>query len=735
MSSALAEIARLDSTRSSLLLEVLQQQASAITTLTSQVAELSGWREVADEDIAALRAEVRELRTTSTGVSTGSAAGTPSIVIRSATGALAARRRLQGATATPNGDESASSILGSAEGFVIELINSRSSDAPLGSPACAFALPRENNSSTCLPADVSASPPSHPSPFTPDSEALREASPSAVKVACEPTLAGVDAPPPVSLAESFGSGRPASEANQAVETRWPGTPHQTIRTRRPASRGGGRSFVSAKPQPLLRPRSLGGSSPSTPQAVTPASYSSTTTSPSAAKVPDESTTPQPPLPQPCASSTADRSALSARLVAARPAAAGTGPLCAAESLGSGDGPVTCCLALSADGQCLVSGCEDGSLHLWTRGRAGDSNWGHALTMMAGPENDGGDRAVNALALRGTLLLTASGNGAVWAWRAGLLDEEPEDGDDEPDGELYPLRSFQQPPGAGDDVAGVQCVALPPEGKPPGTAPRHSGGARATAAESAESAEWALPRAFAVSGGQDNSLCVWDTETGELLQHEVFKAWVMAVSIGYAPDGRPLVLSASADGECVVWQARRHVGQLAHLSGSEPPLERCRVLHARPKGRLVRTVRAAKLSADGAHAALGFDDGTLLVWDGLAGREVDRRSRGSGAGEKPYATKLPPSEGGSAAAVGALEWRGGEIGGDAKAELVVGAESGEVMRWTAEAAPAEDACTFQCAQVVPPGSRGEVYALACARTGEVLAGTADGKIHCLRSCSP
>ena len=111
--------------------------------------------------------------------------------------------------------------------------------------------------------------------------------------------------------------------------------------------------------------------------------------------------------------------------------------------------------------------------------------------------------------------------------------------------------------------GIQALALPPlvAGSAAATpaapaAPRggHVAGGRAPATRGPADDAWALPASWAVSGSVDGSMCVWETNGGECLQRESHKATVMAVSTALSADrGRPLVLSASADGECILWQ--------------------------------------------------------------------------------------------------------------------------------------------------------------------------------------
>ena len=109
------------------------------------------------------------------------------------------------------------------------------------------------------------------------------------------------------------------------------------------------------------------------------------------------------------------------------------------------------IALSDDGYTMVSCTDTGWLQLWSRG--GD-NTGWAICQR--------ERAckseVNALALRGGLLLTAAADGRLRAWR---LDG----GGKKAAPFLFNLRTLQEPPRGAPGVAegehGLMCVAMPP----------------------------------------------------------------------------------------------------------------------------------------------------------------------------------------------------------------------------------------------------------------------------------
>jgi hypothetical protein len=261
---------------------------------------------------------------------------------------------------------------------------------------------------------------------------------------------------------------------------------------------------------------------------------------------------------------------------------------------------------------------------------------------------------------------------------------------------------------------------------------------------------------------DGALCVWETQGGECLQREVHRnaSAVMAVSTGISRvDGRPLVMSASADGDVILWQASRHMPELAigvdlRRSFGEGPLEKACLLRARAA---TPQLYCARLSADGAFAAAGFGDGTLLLWDidGLRGPDGSlsvnvngpggslsgcaapcaKRSLaepdGARDGARPGArhgarqgTELLPG-------VGSLEWRGSPASVGRARELTVGSVGGVCSRWTVTPTGTGGAATLMLEQELNLGL-GEIYAVACATSGEVLAATETGNaLQCMR----
>ena len=365
-------------------------------------------------------------------------------------------------------------------------------------------------------------------------------------------------------------------------------------------------------------------------------------------------------------------------------------------------PVSC-IAMSADGRCVVAGLADGRLHLWGRHSRGSSRWVHCVEALASPGDgsDDGAAPVTALALSGNVLLVGVGDGSVRTMRACVdTDGDDSDGGESGEasdggsdasvgsgtpfviGELFPLRCFAERCAVvGGMQTGVQCVAIAPP------SPRSS----ATTVDDDEKEdeedgrEWALPAQWAASGGQDHAFCAWHPGTGELLHRERRRGWIMAVSIGKLPaTGRPALLVGVANGECALW--------LGGAAG-DAPLSRAVTLQRAKSER--GEVFAARLAADASWAVCGTSLGLLQVWHRDA---TEATAEGGGqaewqtvawrgvANEEPHPEPRQQQAPGTtkpAAAISALEWVSGPGGVQAQGsyqELLVVDEEGVLTRW-------------------------------------------------------
>ena len=148
--------------------------------------------------------------------------------------------------------------------------------------------------------------------------------------------------------------------------------------------------------------------------------------------------------------------------------------------------------------------------------------------------------VNALALQGTLLLSADGDGKVRAWRLdGIESSEPF---------VFKLRVLHEPqPDAAAGQAGVMCVAMPPPDV-------HARSADSAATISSE------PK-WAVCGGMDGCAHVLAISDGAEQQTLRLASrpdigWVMAAALGYGAAGNALLLAGSYEGTAFLYSAER-----------------------------------------------------------------------------------------------------------------------------------------------------------------------------------
>ncbi|KIJ52909.1 hypothetical protein M422DRAFT_242854 [Sphaerobolus stellatus SS14] len=105
-----------------------------------------------------------------------------------------------------------------------------------------------------------------------------------------------------------------------------------------------------------------------------------------------------------------------------------------------------------------------------------------------------------------------------------------------------------------------------------------------------------------SGSEDNTIRIWDAETGENvgepLKGHTYSVW----SVAFSPDGKHIA-SGSEDNTIRIWDAEtgKNVGE---------PL----------KGH-TSSVRSVAFSPDGKHIASGSEDNTIRIWDAETGENV------------------------------------------------------------------------------------------------------------------
>ena len=332
--------------------------------------------------------------------------------------------------------------------------------------------------------------------------------------------------------------------------------------------------------------------------------------------------------------------------------------------------------------------------------------------------------VNALALQGTLLLSADGDGKVRAWRLdGIESSQPF---------VFKLRVLHEPqPDAAAGQAGVMCVAMPPPDV-------HARSADSAAIISSE------PR-WAVCGGMDGCAHVLAISDGAEQQTLRLASrpdigWVMAAVLGYGAAGNALLLAGSYEGTAFLYSAERRAADDSRAAPAFPhkefALARRLQVGSNPDSDGVLCVA---LHAPLGLALCGTNDGTLCVWavdDAALPSSPNTATLSSSPNAAPL--RVPPT---TAGGLSALTWRvppaaecaAGAAGAAGAAELLSAAEDGSVTRWRvargsgaaggAAAGGAAAGCGFDGAAAAPAAERlqvlqagGEALGVACGPGG-------------------
>lgn len=146
----------------------------------------------------------------------------------------------------------------------------------------------------------------------------------------------------------------------------------------------------------------------------------------------------------------------------------------------------------------------------------------------------------------------------------------------------------------------------------------------------ESVKYSPDGTQALSASDDNTVILWDIETGQALQHlgvngEGHTAWVWDVA--FSPDGSKGV-SASQDKTLIIWDLE--TGEILHHLGADG-------------GGHTGEVHAVSYTPDGKAILSGGHDGALILWDAQTG-DIIRKFAPNGGGHtgEIYALAISPS---------------------------------------------------------------------------------------------
>ncbi|KAH8113773.1 hypothetical protein DFH11DRAFT_274412, partial [Phellopilus nigrolimitatus] len=99
----------------------------------------------------------------------------------------------------------------------------------------------------------------------------------------------------------------------------------------------------------------------------------------------------------------------------------------------------------------------------------------------------------------------------------------------------------------------------------------------------------------VSSSDDNTVCIWDTQTGKAVGKPLPGHSDLVTSVAYSPDGRHIV-SGLSEGSICIWDAQTGKAVGEPLTGHSD------------------WVRSVAYSPDGRHIVSGSDDNTVCIWD-------------------------------------------------------------------------------------------------------------------------
>jgi len=127
-------------------------------------------------------------------------------------------------------------------------------------------------------------------------------------------------------------------------------------------------------------------------------------------------------------------------------------------------------------------------------------------------------------------------------------------------------------------------------------------------ESVRSVAYSPDGQYIISGSDDNTIRIWDAGTGAALGKplEGHTSWVR--SVAYSPDGQHII-SGSSDKTIRIWDVETGAALGKALEGH------------------TSWVRSVAYSPDGQHIISGFDDKTIRIWDAETGTAVGKPLEG------------------------------------------------------------------------------------------------------------
>ncbi|KAJ6564870.1 peptidase C14 [Mycena vulgaris] len=294
-----------------------------------------------------------------------------------------------------------------------------------------------------------------------------------------------------------------------------------------------------------------------------------------------------------------------------------------------------CIAISADGACIVSGSHDKTIRVW------DARTGEAIMEPMQGHID----SVLSVVFSPDRAQIVSGSSdhtiRVWDARTGKAVMEPIQGHTDgvssvafsPDGAriasgsydcticVWDARTGEAVTGLIDMYSYIYSVVFSPDGAciASGTfdGTIHVWDARTGEAitepirehtSSVRSVAFSPNGAHIVSGSDDKTICVWDARTGEAVMEPIQGHTSSVLSVVFLPEGAHIV-SGSGDKTIRVWDARTGEAITEPIQGHTD------------------WVRSVVFSPDGAHIVSGSSDHTIRVWDARPGEAVTEPIQG------------------------------------------------------------------------------------------------------------